>query len=81
MAAKEDASLAAPTNLTVGEFLDRHLEAAKQTLKRRTWEGHEETVRVHLVPTLGHVKLKELSRDRVKALYSAKRAEGLPRVP
>jgi integrase len=37
--------------------LAQHLEAAKNALKKRTWEGHEETARVHLVPMLGHLKL------------------------
>jgi hypothetical protein len=37
--------------------LAQHLEAAKDALQKRTWEGHEETARVHLVPMLGHLKL------------------------
>lgn len=77
MSAKEEAPMVVPTNLTLGEFLNQHLEATKETLKKRTWEGHEETVRVHLVPMLGHLKLKDLSRERVQSLYTTKCAEGL----
>jgi integrase len=66
-----------PTNITLSEFLAEHLESTKETLKKRTWEGHEETARVHLVPMLGHLKLKELSRERVQSLYATKRAGGL----
>ena len=63
--------------MTLSEFLAQHLEATKETLKKRTWEGHEETARVHLVPMLGHLKLKVLSCERVQPLYAAKRAGGL----
>ena len=66
-----------PTDMSVGESLNQYLEAAKETLKKRTWEGHEETVRVHLVPSLGHLKLNKLSRSHLQSLYSAKRKEGL----
>jgi len=76
MSTEEDFVLV-PTNITLSEFLAEHLEATKETLKKRTWEGHEETARVHLVPMLGHLKLKELSRERVQSLYATKRAGGL----
>ena len=66
-----------PASITVSEFLNQYLEVAKETLKKRTWEGHEETVRVHLVPSLGHLKLKELTRSHVQSLYTAKRVRGL----
>jgi hypothetical protein len=49
MSTEEDFVLV-PTNITLSEFLAEHLEATKETLKKRTWEGHEETARVHLVP-------------------------------
>jgi site-specific recombinase XerD len=77
MATKDDPPVIIPPNITVGEFLDQYLASVKETLKRRTWEGHEETVRVHLVPMLGHLKLKDLPRERVQALYTAKRDQGL----
>ncbi len=76
ISAKED-FVAIPANITVSEFLKQYLEAAREKLRRRTWEGHEETVRVHLVPSLGHLKLKELTRSHVQSLYTAKRVRGL----
>ena len=76
ISAKED-FVAIPANITVSEFLNQYLEAAREKLKRRTWEGPEETVRVHLVPSLGHLKLKELTRSHVQSLYTAKRVRGL----
>src|SRR5215208_3209137 len=76
ISAKED-FVPLPAGIIVSEFLNQHLQAAKETLKKRTWEGHEETVRVHLVPSLGHLKLKELTRSHVQSLYTAKCVRGL----
>jgi integrase len=50
-------------NLTVAAYLLRWLEATKGTVKDRTWERHEQVVRLHLAPTIGHVRL-----DRLNAL-------------
>jgi integrase len=35
-------------NLTVGGYLDRWLDAVKGTVRDRTWQRHEEVVRLHL---------------------------------
>jgi integrase len=40
-------------NLTVGGYLDRWLDAVKGTVRDRTWQRHEEVVRLHLKPTIG----------------------------
>lgn len=72
MTTKVDAPVAMPINITVSEFLNRHLEVSKETLKRRTWESRDDTVRVHLIPTLGHLKLKELTREHIQYLYTTK---------
>ena len=77
MTTKDDAPVVMPMNITVGEFLNRHLEVSKETLKKRTWENHDDTVRVHLIPILGHLKLKELTREHIQYLYTTKRGEGL----
>ncbi len=77
MTTKEDAPVVMPMNTTLGEFLNRHLEVSKDTLKKRTWENHDDTVRVHLIPMLGHLKLKELRPENIQYLYTTKRGKGL----
>ena len=77
MTTKEDVPVVMPMNVTLGEFLNRHLEVSKDTLKKRTWENHDDTVRVHLIPMLGHLKLKELRPEYIQYLYTTKRGEGL----
>src|SRR5215212_2820185 len=58
--------------LTLGDYLDKWLLNIKDTIRQRTWERYEQLVRVHIKPTLGSVKLKELTRAHVKNLYAEK---------
>src|SRR5215213_4432657 len=44
-------------NLTVGDYLDRWLDAVNASVRDRTWQRHEEVVRLHLKPPLGSTKL------------------------
>ena len=64
-------------NLTVGAYLERWLQATKGTVRQRTWERHEQVVRLHLRPTLGNVRLDRLSALQVQALYGRKLEAGL----
>lgn len=50
-------------NLTVADYLDRWLEATKDTVALRTYQRSEETARLHITPTLGKVKLEKTYRD------------------
>jgi integrase len=48
-------------NLTVADYLDRWLESTKDTVSLRTYQRSEETARLHIIPTLGRVKLEKLT--------------------
>jgi integrase len=64
--------------LTTGQFLDRWLEdVAKATVRPRTYVSYEQTVRLHLKPTLGRIVLSRLRPQQVQALLNAKLASGL----
>ena len=64
--------------LTVGQFLADWLETKRGTLgSPRTWDRYEEYVRLHLMPTLGSVRLAHLTPQHVQRLYAAKREAGL----
>jgi integrase len=59
----------------VGAYLDRWLDAVKGTVRDRTWQRHEEVVRLHLEPTIGNVRLVRLVRLtalQVQAVYGQK---------
>src|SRR5215213_3569097 len=62
--------------LTLGEYLDNWLPNIKDTVRQRTWERYEQLVRVHIKPTLGSVKLKDLTRAHMKSLYGEKLDSG-----
>lgn len=70
----------APTDdrLTTGTFLDGWLEdVAKVTVRPRTYVSYEQTVRLHLKPTLGRIVLSRLRPQQLQALMNAKLASGL----
>jgi integrase len=64
-------------NLTVGGYLDRWLSVLERSVRGRTWQRHEEVVRLHLKPTLGGVKLDKLNALQVQNVYSQRLNEGL----
>jgi len=64
-------------NLKVADYLDRWLDSIKDTLRKRTWQRHEEITRLHLKPTIGGVKLDKLSAVEVQSLYRSKLDFGL----
>ena len=65
-------------NLKVGQYLTRWLtDNVQDTLKHTTYESYERPVRIHLVPTLGRIKLKDLTPTHVRGLYREKLDSGL----
>lgn len=64
--------------VTVGGYLTGWLsDSVRDTVRQRTYERYESIVRVHLIPTLGRVKLKALSPAHVRGLYREKLDAGL----
>jgi len=64
--------------LTVEEHLRRWLsDSVRDTVRVRTYERYESIVRVHLIPTIGRIKLKTLTPAHVRGLYRAKLDAGL----
>lgn len=54
---------------TVEEWLKYWLEAIQRRRCRpRTWRGQSDVVRLHIVPTLGRVRLKKLTPEQVELL-------------
>lgn len=64
--------------LTVGEYLTAWLaDSVCDTVRQRTYERYESLVRVHIVPALGRVKLKNLTPAHVRGFYREKLDAGL----
>lgn len=63
---------------TVERFLIRWLKVSAQPrLRPRTFEGYEQIVERHLIPTLGKLSLQNLTPQHVQQLLTEKSAAGL----
>ncbi len=59
--------------LTLAQYMDRWLrESARNRLRPKTYKDYAGLTRVHIVPALGHVKLKNLTPLHVQQFYGAK---------
>ncbi len=74
---KNDAPGLVLNNITVREFFRQYEDTVKDTMKRRSFETCQDITRLHLLPALGGLKLKGLTREHVQRLYSRKRDGGL----
>lgn len=62
---------------TLGQFLTEWLQTHKQSIRPRSYERYEAIIRLHLIPTLGKVKLQKLTAQQLDRLYTQKLEEGL----
>jgi integrase len=77
--AQRDSGLAFETGkLTVAEFMNKWLtETARNRLRPKTYKDYSGLTRLHIVPALGHVKLKTLTPLHVQSFYGSKLESGL----
>jgi integrase len=67
-------TLAAPSRLTLGQFLDQWLDAGAADWKPKTLYGYQNIVANYWRPALGHVPLQKLTPAMVAAQYTRWRA-------
>jgi integrase len=77
--AQRDGGLAFETGkLTVAEYMDKWLtESARNRLRPKTYKDYSGLTRLHIVPGLGHFKLKRLTPLHIQSFYSSKLESGL----
>src|SRR5215203_4464360 len=64
--------------LTLAEYMDRWLrESARNRLRPKTYKDYSGLTRLHIVPALGHIKLKKLAPLHVQSFYDSKLESGL----
>jgi integrase len=66
----DQGSYVTPTRQTVGEHLLAWLPAIRASVRPATYESYERNVRLHLIPTVGHVWLDQLTPDRLSDAYA-----------
>jgi integrase len=79
MKAERDAGIVLDgRNATLEEYLKTWLgDSIRPCVDPKTYEGYEVACRLHIVPALGHLRLRDLKPARIQAFYSAKSREGL----
>lgn len=78
IAARESGLAFDAKNLKLGEYLDVWLrDAVKDTVRLTTYQGYERTVRLHIRPTLGRIKLENLTPAHLRGLYRERLESGL----
>jgi integrase len=63
--------------LSLRSFVRTWLEATRRTVRWGTWRKREMHMRLHVLPTLGHVALSRITTEQLEDLYAAKVDEGL----
>jgi hypothetical protein len=64
-------------NLKVADYLDKWLDAIRDTLRGRRWQRHEQVTRIHLKPAIRSTKLDGFNALLVQSLCRSKLAEGI----
>ena len=65
-------------NLTLSGYLDKWLiDSVKDTVRLTTYQGYERICRLHIKPSLGRVRLKDLTVVHVRGLYKERLEVGL----
>jgi integrase len=77
--AQRDSGLAFEAGkLTVAEYMNKWLtESAHNRLRPKTYKDYSGLTRLHIVPALGHIKLKKLTPLHVQSFYGSKLESGL----
>jgi integrase len=66
----------AEPDLTVAEYAEQWLQMVKAEIEPATHRSCSSMLRLHVLPALGRLRLREVHRRDVKALLNAKRAKG-----
>jgi integrase len=63
--------------LTVGKYLEDWCSGIRYTMKHSGWRRHEQSIRLHISPTLSSVKLSKLTPLHLQHLYTERLNAGL----
>jgi len=66
-------------DIRLAEYSQRWLNLIRLTVKPRTLSSYEQTLRLHLLPRLGSMKIRNLAKGHLKMLLAGKLDSGLAR--
>jgi integrase len=64
---------------TVEQYLAAWLELIRPTIQDSTWRRYEQYVRLHLVPSIGKVRLVKLQPEHLQRMYGERIGKGMSR--
>lgn len=71
VAAVEAQSYVAPSKLTVREFIEeRYLPSLRSQVRASTYDSYERNLRLHVLPRIGGLALRQLDASRLSAAYA-----------
>lgn len=77
IAAQKTGTYIEPKNLTIAQWLTTWMELYKRgKIADSSYNTLESCVRVHIIPTIGHVKLQKLKTETIQKMYNEKFNEG-----
>jgi integrase len=65
------------SRLTVGEYLEKWLDASSKRVKQRTFARYSELLRLHVLPIVGSLPLAKLKPLHLEKVYSSAEDKGL----
>ena len=65
----DDGMTYASTKITVEEYMAGWISSTKASKRPRTWQQYEQTMRNHILPHLGKIKIRELRPEHIQRLY------------
>jgi integrase len=66
-------------DIRLDEYSQRWLNLIRMSVKPRTQDSYQQTIRLHLLPVVGSVKVRTLARGRIKMFLATKLTSGLAR--
>lgn len=76
-AQKGKGALPATSHETLGAYLEEWLRLKEGTIRPVTWASYRDTIKKHLSPGLGALKVQKVSVAAIQAYIADKRREGL----
>ena len=64
-------------NPDVKQWIDTWLDARSHDVRPKTWKAENSSLRGHVIPTIGHKKLHELTADDIRDVHKKMRAKKL----
>ncbi len=64
-------------NVSLAEYLEQWLQTVSPSVRPNTVFHYGQVVRMHIVPILGEIRLKDLRPDHIQGLYNRKSADGM----